>query len=72
MITAPWGETVEAETLQALGATLYNPFTTRKASSARFVDWQFARATERVYGVSMTRADYEARLEIPGERGGMT
>ncbi len=62
IITAPWGETVAADTVTTLGISRFNPYTSRKSSSARFIDWQFTRATQATYGESFTQAQY---AELP-------
>ncbi len=66
LITAPWGESVRADTLTLFGMTRFNPYTSREASSERFVDWQFQRASEVVYGRAFSLAGYEALS--PSER----
>jgi len=50
VIQAPWGETTQPKTFIRLGFALYNPYSAAPHNSARFLDWQFARATEAVYG----------------------
>ncbi|WP_353266128.1 hypothetical protein [Gemmatimonas sp.] len=56
-ITAPWGEVVEPFTVHVLGQTFYNAYTVKRASSARFVDWQLERLTTVAYGTSVTADD---------------
>ncbi len=60
VIVAPWGERVPADTVSAFGQTRFNPYTSRKSSSEQFIEWQFQRATEAVYGQSLTQAEYKA------------
>ncbi|MEP6990172.1 MAG: hypothetical protein ABJA80_04510 [bacterium] len=59
LVTAPWGESVPADTLSVLGMTLFNPYTTSSRQTPRFIEWQFERATTEVYGRPMTRASYD-------------
>lgn len=68
LITSPWGESVQADTLTLFNITRYNPYTTRKVSSERFVDWQFLRASETVYGRGYSLSEYQAlpQSEHPG------
>ncbi|MFY7923102.1 MAG: hypothetical protein ACOVSI_11870, partial [Gemmatimonas sp.] len=56
-ITAPWGEVVEPFTVRVLGQTFYNAYTVKRASSARFVDWQLERLTTVAYGRLVTADD---------------
>lgn len=49
-IQSPWGETAQPRTFIRLGFAFYNPYSVAPHNSARFLDWQFARATEAVYG----------------------
>jgi len=58
VIQAPWGETTQPELFIRLGFAFYNPYSAAPHNSARFLDWQFARATEAVYGraVPLARA----------------
>ncbi len=58
-ITSPWGESVPADTLTLFGITRFNPYTTHKISSERFVDWQFQRASETVYGRGYSLSEYQ-------------
>lgn len=72
LITGPGGEQVAADTVDVLGLRFFNPFTSRKSSTPRFVAWQFARATEAVYGRAMTMQEYEqpsSRPERLSDRG---
>jgi hypothetical protein len=50
VIQSPWGETTQPKTFSRLGFAFYNPYSVAPHNSARFLDWQFARATEAVYG----------------------
>jgi hypothetical protein len=50
---APWGERYRPETTQWLGLAFYNPYSVGSESSRRFVEWQFLRATQAVYGQSI-------------------
>lgn len=58
-IVAPWGEAVVADTFSILGATYFDPFTTTRESSPRFMEWQFANATKTVYGRPIPRHEYK-------------
>ncbi len=68
VITAPWGEATPADTITVFGTTRFNPYTSRTSNTARFIDWQVARATQVVYGQSFTQAEYDAlsESELPG------
>ncbi len=57
-ISAPWGESVLADTLSVYGVRIYNPFTISDGNSERFRDWQFARATTAVFGYPIAREEY--------------
>ncbi len=50
VISSPWGETVHATTFRVLGITFYNAYSVGPRNSHRFVEWQFERATQAVYG----------------------
>ncbi len=63
VITAPWGESIPADTLTLFGVTRYNSYTSRKTSSVQFIDWQFQRASAVVYGRAFTQAEYAALPE---------
>ncbi len=60
LITAPWGETVPADTISLFGVTRYNPFTSHKSNSKPFIDWQYTRASTVVFGATLTQAQYAA------------
>ncbi len=57
-ITAPWGESVQADTITVIGSTFFNPYTSRESNSAQFIEWQFGRATETVLGRTFTQDEY--------------
>jgi hypothetical protein len=57
-IRAPWGETANPISVRMPGFVAYHPFTAPAGSSPEFVRWQFARATEAIYGQAMTEAEY--------------
>ncbi len=63
-IVAPWGERVQPFTLPVAGFLFYNPYSTRRASSAQFIDWQVSRATQAVYGRAISRTE-EKRGQRP-------
>jgi hypothetical protein len=50
LVESPWGEKASPATAYVFGYRLYNPYSTGPDNSRRFFDWQFARATEAVYG----------------------
>ena len=58
VISADWGESTRADTVHVLGMVFYNPYTSRRANSARFVDMQFERVTAAVYGHAIPLAAY--------------
>lgn len=62
-ITSPWGDAIVADTFSVAGLTLYNPYSTRTGNSARFIEWQFARATTAVYGHPISIASYRHDVE---------
>jgi hypothetical protein len=49
VLKAPWGETAQPATVTVLGYAFYNPYTVGPQNSARFLDWQYEQALERVY-----------------------
>ena len=53
-IEAPWGETFPPEPISVFGLTFYNPYAVGVHNSERFEEWQFARATERIYGRALS------------------
>ncbi len=61
-VTAPWGESIAADTLTIMGIQLYNPFTTDKAHSSEFVEWQFERATAAVFGKTLSVDEYRTMM----------
>ena len=60
IIRAPWGETAQPATFRALGCTFYNPYTIGSGNSRQFLEWQFGRATQAVYGRSIHPMQYGA------------
>jgi len=58
VIQAPWGETVHPAGMPVLGWVVYNPFVVAPRSSPQFVEWQFQRATEAIYGRAIPTAEY--------------
>jgi hypothetical protein len=51
VIEAPWGERYRPETsTHWLGLAFYNPYSVGFDNSHRFLEWQFMRATQAVYG----------------------
>ncbi len=65
VIQSPWGETTRPKTFIRLGFPFCNPYSVAPHNSPRFLEWQFARATEAVYGraVPLSQA---AELAKPG------
>lgn len=59
IITAPWGETAEPYVVHVFGNVLYNPYSSRLASSDRFAKWQYERLTTAVYGKAVPFKEYE-------------
>ena len=49
-VQAPWGETTQPQSWRVLGLAFYNPYSVAQNNSLEFQDWQWARATERIYG----------------------
>jgi hypothetical protein len=47
---APWGERYQPRTSARWGFAFYNPYSVGRENSQRFLEWQFLRATEAVYG----------------------
>jgi hypothetical protein len=58
VVQAPWGETAHPEGTRLLGGVAYNPFVVMPRSSPQFVEWQFLRATEAIYGRPISSAEY--------------
>lgn len=65
VIQSPWGEKTEPKTFIRLGFATYNPYSVAPDNSERFLDWQFARATEAVYGRATSRSQ-TAGFQKPG------
>jgi hypothetical protein len=59
-IAAPWGETFQPPILEALGFKIYNPYAVGKDNSRRFFDWQFAIATNAVYGKTLPQSEIKS------------
>ncbi|HEY1756986.1 MAG TPA: hypothetical protein VGG72_16550 [Bryobacteraceae bacterium] len=49
-IEAPWGEGHRPEMQKVMGVNFYNPYSAGGESSRQFLEWQFLRATQAVYG----------------------
>lgn len=64
VISAPWGETVDATTVRVLGITFFNPYSAGPRNSKRFFEWQFERATEAVYGRVIPVKQYAAAWRV--------
>ena len=54
LIQSPWGETFRPAIRSVFGYKLYDPYSTGPDNSREFFDWQYERATEVVYGRSLT------------------
>ena len=54
-IEAPWGETFQPPVFRKAGFDILNPYAVGCENSERFLDWQFSRATEAVYGRPLPR-----------------
>jgi len=68
IVTAPWGESIAADTFSILGHALYNPYSKDSSNSPRFVEWQFQRATTAVFGAPISSDAYrqlKQRGELP-------
>jgi hypothetical protein len=65
MLDAPWGENYRPETQKWLGLLFYNPYSVDRAASQQYLEWQFLRATQAVYGraVSPSEAETLARMK---------
>jgi hypothetical protein len=50
VIEAPWGERAQPEASERWGLAFYSPYSVGRENSQRFLDWQFLRATQAVYG----------------------
>jgi hypothetical protein len=50
VIQAPWGEHNQPDTATWMKLVFYNPYSVSPGNSRRFLDWQFMRATNAVYG----------------------
>jgi hypothetical protein len=60
VIRAPWGEAVQPVSFRAAGIPFYNPYSVGPGNSPEFLEWQFGRATEAIYGRSIPLAQYSA------------
>ena len=64
-IQAPWGERTQLETYHLLGLPIYNPYGSARENSTAFIEWQFRRATQAIYGRSIAYEDYQRhRLSV--------
>jgi hypothetical protein len=55
LIEATWGETFQPPVFRVYGFDVFNPYAVGCANSERFLDWQFNRATNAVYGRPLPR-----------------
>jgi hypothetical protein len=60
MTEAPWGESYRPEMQKWVGLLFYNPYSVDRAASQRYLEWQFLRATEAVYGQPIPLSEAEA------------
>ncbi|MGA2194322.1 MAG: hypothetical protein ABSH40_03555 [Bryobacteraceae bacterium] len=60
LIQSPWGETFRPAIRSVFGYKLYDPYSSGPDNSHRFFDWQYERATEVVYGRSLTAPQLNA------------
>jgi len=58
VVQAPWGETAQPAGRRFLAWVAYNPFVVMPRSTPQFVEWQFQRATEAIYGRPIPSAEY--------------
>jgi hypothetical protein len=59
VIEAPWGESYRPETSTRWRLAFYNPYSVGRESSQRFLEWQFLRATQAVYGQAIPVSQIE-------------
>ncbi len=62
VIETPWGEGYRPETSGWWDFTLYNPYSVGRGSSQQYLEWQFLRATQAVYGQPISLSQIE---ELP-------
>jgi hypothetical protein len=63
VVQAPWGETTQPEAQRVAGLTFYNPYSVGQQNSPQFQDWQWARATERIYGRPVAGRDLKKAVD---------
>ncbi len=65
VIEAPWGESYRPETSTRWRLAFYNPYSVGRESSQRFLEWQFLRATQAVYGqaIPVSQSEDLARMK---------
>jgi len=63
LVRAPWGETTQPEAQRVAGLTFYNPYSVGQQNSPQFQDWQWARATERIYGRPVAGRDLKKSVD---------
>jgi hypothetical protein len=64
-IEAPWGESYRPEVSTRWRLAFFNPYSVGRESSQRYLEWQFLRATQAVYGqaIPVSRIDDLARMK---------
>jgi hypothetical protein len=65
VIEAPWGESYRPETSTRWRLAFYNSYSVGRESSQRFLEWQFRRATQAVYGqaIAVSQSEDLARMK---------
>lgn len=58
VVRAPWGEAYQPEPSRVLGLAFYNPYAVGANNTSQFEEWQFARATSRIYGRPFTPREF--------------
>ena len=61
-IESPWGESAQPTTVSILGIRLYNPYAVGRNNSRRFLQWQFGRALQAVYGRTVSAEEFREIL----------
>ena len=59
LIQSPWHESWQARIMPVAGLAVYNPYGWDRGNSRRFVEWQYLRATDAVYGQPVELRDAE-------------
>jgi uncharacterized protein YunC (DUF1805 family) len=64
-VRAPWGEISKPQSYSLPGVTIYNPYAVGPGNSSRFLEWQFGRAAQAVYGRQMSVRAYQYARSSP-------